>query len=1122
MQIVPQEFELNTLKQVVEQSPVSIVITDVNGSIKYVNPAFTEITGYAQKEVLGKNPSILKSGAHSKEFYRDVWETISSGKTWKGEFLNKKKDGGLYWESATLSPVFNDSGNIVFYVGSKEDISKKKFAEEELVRNEMQFKNLAQTAPVLIAKIDRDGNLLYFNNYLLNVNTEEPNNILDLFPSNNKTGLRKRILNVFEDAIQDSFEINSVIEGEQLETFVVKISPNIIGGMVESAIVVAQNISELIEARKTARKSENDLISLADNVGDLIWILDRNYQMSFVTPSVEAITGYTAENFIDSGFDVCFSEENLINYRNTISKLADTLDSSQIEIWECELKKKNGESIWVEMHVRVVLTESKEFNGVVGVTRDVTERKRSEQAIYNSEVKFRSFFENSNAIILVIDPVEKKVVNANKIAIDYYGYSPGEFLELNIQRELVGLIEAVQVEVMEEANDAKNVYAQRHRTKDGEYRDVEIFPAKVEVNGKILIYAIIQDISQRKKAVEALKESESKKLALLKIIPDLIFVLDKEGTFLDIYTDNPERLIVPPHKLLGKKCYHIFPEGFCSIMSDSIENAFKTRNIQTFEYRYKRDLINYIVEEVRVIVSGKNEVLAIIRDITSQKENEIELKRAWEEAKEANRVKDAFLANISHEIRTPINSILGFGELLQLELTNSEHIQYINSIRTSSKSLLNLINDLLDLSKIEAGKMTVIKEPVNIRVLLNEIENVFSIKLIEKGLDFELNVSEGCPVSIQSDEMRIRQILINLVSNAVKFTDKGKIRVSVKTFNSNIVDYAEYVDLKIEVEDTGIGIPESNLQQIFEAFKQQEQQDAKKYGGTGLGLTITKRLAELLNGTIQVTSKPGSGSLFTIIIYNLEVLQPATTRLVPDTAIFKIGHIQFESAKILIADDVETNREFLKGVFKGSDMVFVEAANGVQAIEQIKKYSPKIALLDIKMPGKDGLDVAKFIKTHAAYKHIITIGVSATPVSFEIDARTIYLDEFVSKPIDTPDILQKISNYIPVLSRKEEKQENIIEPGLLNEVEEIFRVKDVMDTELTPLFEEVSGTSSFDDYIRFAKLLIKKGQEFKIKSLTYLGESIYEATKTFDLEQINILFAEYKKFVAEYSKNKDE
>ena len=325
-----------------------------------------------------------------------------------------------------------------------------------------------------------------------------------------------------------------------------------------------------------------------------------------------------------------------------------------------------------------------------------------------------------------------------------------------------------------------------------------------------------------------------------------------------------------------------------------------------------------------------------------KKKSNIIIQGEKEKAVRANNAKSEFLTNMSHELRTPLNAVIGFSQLLSSMVTDPKQKTYTHSIRTAGKSLLKLINDILDLSKIESGMMEVNYLPVEPRRIFNEIRHIFREKTEGKGLSYITEIDESLPDSLMLDETRLRQILLNLVGNAIKFTDTGFVKLAVKRSGVKTKDFGHgltridtdkrRVDIVISVEDTGKGIPPDEQDSIFEPFKQQQGQSVSKYGGTGLGLSISKRLTEMMKGRISVESEPGKGSTFTIVLENVEI--PRTGAEVPreEWDDFNLDSVSFEPARVLVVDDVESNRLMLGEVLNRVNLESLTASNGEEAL----------------------------------------------------------------------------------------------------------------------------------------------------------------------------------------------
>jgi signal transduction histidine kinase/DNA-binding NarL/FixJ family response regulator len=406
---------------------------------------------------------------------------------------------------------------------------------------------------------------------------------------------------------------------------------------------------------------------------------------------------------------------------------------------------------------------------------------------------------------------------------------------------------------------------------------------------------------------------------------------------------------------------------------------------------------------------------------------------AKEAADAANAAKSEFLANMSHEIRTPMNAILGFSELLRTQMAASKERNYLDAISASGRILLTLINDILDLSKIEAGKLELQFEPVSVARLVDEIQKLFSIKAAEKGVELRTETDPDLPRGLMLDEVRLRQVLFNVVGNALKFTEKGHVNIHAwAEGGAGSADFSPHpanreparrieirgleepdetrVNLILEISDTGIGIPKDQQETIFGAFAQVAGQSTRKFGGTGLGLTITKRLTEMMHGVITVRSEPGQGSTFRFVFRKVVITELTDTGA--PVAESSVDFSQFAPATILVADDVALNRALVAGYFDGTGHKLITATNGLEALEQAEKHRPDVILMDMRMPEMDGYQATTRLKANPGLKHIPVIAVTASSFREEEARARKACDGFIRKPFNRAQLVAELARFL--------------------------------------------------------------------------------------------------------------
>jgi two-component system, sensor histidine kinase and response regulator len=635
---------------------------------------------------------------------------------------------------------------------------------------------------------------------------------------------------------------------------------------------------------------------------------------------------------------------------------------------------------------------------IVVAHENITERKQIEEALRESEVQYRLLFEDNPHPMWIYDLDTLAFLTVNDAAIRHYGYSRGEFLSMTIKdirppEDIPALLK--EVGLARSGRHPPGIW--RHRKKDGALIDVEVTTQTLTGPNQNSQLALAIDVTERIRA-------EGERDRIFSLSHDLLGILGFDGYFRRVNPAWERTFGFTTDELLARPFAElVYPEDRPACLVE-IQRMMNGQSSLDFEFRCLcRDKSYKWFLWSSIPFAAEGQFYVVGKDITSRKQGEEQMLQAKEAAEAANRAKSEFLANMSHEIRTPMNGIIGMTELtLDTELT-SEQREYVNLIKTSADSLLTVINDVLDFSKIEAGKLSLDLVVFDPRDCIEETMKTLALRAHQKGLELACRLGPDAPEAVTGDPARLRQILVNLVGNAIKFTRQGEVVVDVSA--EALGD--EQISLHFTVRDTGIGIPKDKQAHIFEAFIQADGSTTRKFGGTGLGLTISSQLVGLMGGRMWVESAEGEGSAFHFTAHFGRQRDPVKKPIQSE-------QIDLVGLSVLVVDDNSTNRRILERMLANWGMRPTAVESGQAALLALKRaYLAKetfgLALLDFHMPEMDGFTLAAEIQKRSAPESIPLIMLTSAGENRDCEERRgLGISACLTKPVKQSELLSAI------------------------------------------------------------------------------------------------------------------
>ncbi|WP_373496396.1 PAS domain S-box protein [Aquiflexum sp.] len=946
------------------------------------------------------------------DFLENFHEAINRLSSSTGTFSTNTKVGKEKYINYSIQVRRSTESEEVEVFGYCTDITHKRDAENYL---KLQSQILAQVSdPIFVT--DNDFNIIYINRAGLKecqINDDEKyeGKITDLFefliPGGRRIEESLKSLGP-EESFREQMDLRS--GGGEAELHEVTVQHFLNDDQEEIGYsFIIRNLSIQVKQEAIARKAQ----MIVENSPAVLFTVDpnENFRIMYISDNIRQF-GYSSPKLIESKTSIL-----KLVHPDDVDMLLDFHNSKKSEegipafSGEYRIQKPDGSVRWVEDRTREVYDSEGKILMHEGIIQDITERKINREEILRSQERYRVLASNiPGTSVFLIDRDLRYIVAQGTNFVDW-GMTSADFEGKTLSEVHKKNLNEIQPLVTKAL--LKNEIVQKHIVFRKRVYEITVRP--INYGGEVeYALGILRDINEEQQAKEDLKKNEEKYRRLVEESTEIIFSLALDMTITYISPNVKQFLGYSPDYVMGKKLTDfLHPEDLTGFAEKSRDEPdfFQKTQYHEFKLRHREGFYKIFSSNGKLVSDDEGNQIyytGIARDITKLKEAQKELFLAKEKAEQASNIKSQFLSIMSHEIRTPMNAVIGMSHLLIEDNPRPDQLENLRTLQFSAENLLGLINDILDYSKIDSGKVELEKVSFELNNVFHRILHSYSYQAREKSLDILFESDPNLPKNLIGDPVRLGQIVNNLVSNAVKFTEQGSVKIRLTGEKED----KDFIAIKFDFEDTGIGIPKEKLDLVFEAFTQASTATTRKYGGTGLGLAIVKRLVELFGSKIKAYNRPEGGTRFTFTIIfektkSNDILSPKGN---------EDGYKILQNARILVAEDNLVNQIMIKKFLKKWGVGEVVMANdGNEAISAFEKQDFNLILLDLQMPDKDGFQVAEFVRSFpdSKKKNIPIIALTASSlIEVKEQLEKVGMDDYIPKPFNPDNLYTKILKFL--------------------------------------------------------------------------------------------------------------